>query len=181
MIPIIPPMDDLDGVDNIQEPAVRVESAAQAPMARKIPRSVHSIHIALDELDQELDEEEAEEAAHPVSAPHFPIDDPAESAKSSLTSHPLEFTGQFPRIAIVTTAALPWLTGTAVNPALRAAYLEKRGHTVTLLVPWVPPTVQPRLFPDSLVFHSHDAQRQHIQDAIRYAFPASIMPWTDFH
>jgi hypothetical protein len=72
---------------------------------------------------------------------------------------------------IVTTAALPWFTGTAVNPLLRAAYwtLYQQEHceqhrTTTLVVPWLEESQ------DRLVLYGaewQDASMQQQEDYIR--------------
>ena len=71
------------------------------------------------------------------------------------------------QIAIVTTAALPWMTGTSINPLLRAAYLSKAGYDITLVVPWLRPEQQKGLFPSGpdgpLTFAKPREQEQYIR------------------
>lgn len=74
-------------------------------------------------------------------------------------------------ITIVTTAALPWMTGTAVNPLLRAAYLVRKTQEinqdslqwVTLVIPWLElPNDQEQIY--HRVFGSQQHQEQYIRD-----------------
>ena len=53
-------------------------------------------------------------------------------------------------ILIMTTASVPWLTGTAINPLLRAAHLTqgRPAGAVTLFLPWLEPERQHEVYKD---------------------------------
>uniref|UniRef100_A0A7S3EEA0 digalactosyldiacylglycerol synthase n=1 Tax=Rhodosorus marinus TaxID=101924 RepID=A0A7S3EEA0_9RHOD len=74
-------------------------------------------------------------------------------------------------ITIVTTASVPWLTGTAVNPAIRAVELAKLDNEVTLVLPWLLPQDQPSVFSGKVMFQSPAEQAQYVREWMKGLYP----------
>lgn len=90
---------------------------------------------------------------------------PSNAASTSIT-HDSDLRRLDRKIWIVTTAALPWRTGTSVNPLARALVLtrDRPKHSVTLLVPWLAnPDDQSKLFGEKNVFASQEDQEKWIR------------------
>ena len=95
------------------------------------------------------------------------------SAASDMRSH-----GR--HVTIVTTASIPWMTGTSVNPLLRASYLASRRESapnVTLVLPWLEPDDQAAIFPADLRFRTPADQEAYIRC---WAAEKGSLPSLDF-
>lgn len=72
-------------------------------------------------------------------------------------------------IWIVTTASLPWMTGTAVNPLLRAAYLQlgREARKVTLMLPFLETKDDQERVYGGRVFETPQDQEDHVRGWLR--------------
>lgn len=102
--------------------------------------------------------------------PVLPIPVPAKPGQAVLPH--TDISDKSKRILIVTTAAMPWRTGTAVNPLLRAAYLvegrKEQGGSVTLMVPWLERMEdQQRVYGQKNLFTSQEEQTDYIRNWLK--------------
>jgi hypothetical protein len=100
----------------------------------------------------------------------LPIPAPAKPGEAVLPH--TDISDKSKRILIVTTAAMPWRTGTAVNPLLRAAYLTKGrkplGGSITLMLPWLKrKSDQERVYGADNTFETPEDQEDYIRTWLR--------------
>lgn len=169
-----------DWADDVQDYLEKASSAAEdgyrfsnfgRPLTMSSsPGTAESIDQASLPVDTSTDGTASEVTSQRKNKFSLPVPVPARPGEAVLPHTDLSDLSK--RILIVTTAAMPWRTGTAVNPLLRAAYLlEGRtdaGGSVTLMLPWLErPDDQARVYGDKNKFESPEQQESWIRTWLR--------------
>jgi len=132
-----------EGVSDFNATATAVEGELAADVNGTGPAvgtaDVNGYYSEDEEEEAALGPVAAVEAAVGARASALPVPAPARPGEEVLPHTDLRDKSK--SVWIVTTAALPWRTGTAVNPLLRAAYLcrgrREAGGSVTIMLPWL--------------------------------------------
>jgi hypothetical protein len=120
------------------------------------------------EISETVRQREKEPILKPVTPAKLALPIPAPARPGEPVLPHTDIGDKSKRLLIVTTASLPWKTGTAVNPLLRAAYLtygrKDAGGSVTLMLPWLERKEdQDRVYGANDSFSSPDEQEQYIR------------------
>jgi len=175
--------------DDIQEyiNKAQEETGVEYPFSTygKPPPSSSVDDFSVVDGDEDVEVQEASAVATPTAQSTASVASSSATPKTSKVSLPVPapakpgeavvphtvISDKSKHVWIVTTASLPWRTGTAVNPLLRAAYLsdgrKDAGGSVTLMLPWLErPEDQVRVY-GSKQFETPDDQEQFIRDWLR--------------
>jgi len=141
----------LNAYSQFREATKQRETLVSQSNSRKLPGTTSKAARIVQQLGGSLLDAEAESPLFSLG----PV--PTCTVASNLRGPDRHFT-------IITTAALPWRTGTAVNPLLRALYLAKSGRPVILYIPFLEKADQGYVFAEGVSFSSPEEQEKVVRE-----------------
>ena len=164
-----------DWSDDVQEYLERVEAENNGyPMSQFGNAEKLQTSITIDDKLEEPQKKEFKRSIknHATKKQSISLPVPAAKKEGEAVVPYTDIASKSKNILIVTTAALPWMTGTAVNPLLRAAYMtigrSEMNGSVTLMLPWLERRHdQEQVYGPNNIFDSPEDQEAFIRKWLR--------------